>query len=617
MKQILTTILFTILMVVSATAQENYDSSFIKQINLTPDGLFDSIYDQLGNAYALNEIAIDNDTRANATALRTGTPPVVDALTFQECSGSYFRLFFETGWYNGADPNKETAARNLLCQLLKDVSALIPSPLTGNGRKVNLWVRSIANMKAPANALAVATSFLLTSKNVNASYTGGIIDNTFWKTIISGRDAYENVAWPIASVSTSTPVNDIFFHGMCAFNFTYNWNLRLDTVPIINGGIGSGSGQYDAYTVMLHEITHALGFMSAIGRTQNSLIGSNNFSRYDLRLRNNANTPLLNHSGSISIYNFTSNYTALPQGIFTTFTDCSNPVNYHFIGGSITKVPTYSPPKYAGGSSLSHFDDSCYCPSPYSTTNNCAFKYYTMSFAQLDGVIKRYLKPEERQVLCDLGYGVNTVFGTPNTTGTTADGGGPNLNYKNYGGSSCSRISVWGINDGIANGVYSFSDTMNSSITLQYATSNPVNFMANDTITADSFEGLETVYGVGTFNVTSGNRNTLVKYSPTSVQGVHLLRYVPYNSTTGQRGNITYIYVSVYGKDCPFASPCNLIRNGGFEDFTNGYYLPLCWRDYKTPNVTIDYCFIQTSLHTGSAWKVPTTLSTPPNFSLG
>ena len=68
---------------------------------------------------------------------------------------------------------------------------------------------------------------------------------------------------------------------------------------------------------------------------------------------------------------------------------------------------------------------------------------------------------------------------------------------------------------------------------------------------------------MGNLTAYSGTATTVVYYTPTT-PGIHLLRYIPISST-GHRGNITYVYVYVRSENCN-PSACDLVNNGGFEN---------------------------------------------------
>ena len=67
-----------------------------------------------------------------------------------------------------------------------------------------------------------------------------------------------------------------------------------------------------------------------------------------------------------------------------------------------------------------------------------------MSEAQGPSValMKRYLKPEERMVLCDIGYNVKDTYLSPVSNASATYGNG-------NGTSNCPGLQVVGINDGI------------------------------------------------------------------------------------------------------------------------------------------------------------------------
>ncbi len=217
-----------------------------------------------------------------------------------------------------------------------------------------------------------------------------------------------------------------------------------------------------------------------------------------------------------------------------------------YVGSST--VPVYTPTCFEQGSSLSHFEDLLYptCASPYGNDN-----YFVLSNVNLLGTTKRYLKPEERNVLCDIGYNVKTTFGVS----TTSSG------FYNYGGTACAGISVAGLNDGInSNGDYTFVGNASTNISINGAT------ILNNDVNATGFECLQDTTAPATLSGTSGTSSTTINFS-SATTGLHVLRYVPVNGT--KRGNITYLYVYIRipvstGGCSPTPSACNLVSNGNF-----------------------------------------------------
>jgi uncharacterized delta-60 repeat protein len=498
---------------------------------LSPEGKLETVYDNRGNQLKLKDILIDSPREFGYLKTTTIT-----------CSStSYFNLYFEPGcgMEDTSNPT-HNARRAIICKVFEDISNFITSPLSSTGNKVNIWVRDFANENAPLGTLGLASSFYISTPNV-----GGILDGEIWKTIHLGVDSYTNVSGG----------TNLFYHGRVSFNFndpSIQWNTNLS--------INTPSNSYDLYTVILHEVVHSLGFGSFINQNGESIDPFPYYSRYDTFLRTNTNLPLLT-IGSSSMYDLSFNNAVSPtvlrpgctlpdnlsNGVLNT-TSCNNAIKY--VGSST--VPVYTPTCFELGSSLGHFEDMLYptCASPYGNDS-----YFVLSNVNLLGTTKRYLKPEERNVLCDIGYSVKTTFGVSTTVG----------GYFNYGGSTCAGITVAGLNDGInSNGDYTFVGNTNSNITINGAT------ILNNDINATGFESLQDTNAISTLSSTTGTATTSINFS-SAVTGLHVLRYVPINGT--KRGNITYIYIyirvpAITGGCSPTPSSCNLVMNGDFEQFS-------------------------------------------------
>ena len=554
---------------------------------LSPGGLFDTVIDRYGNKYSLGEIRIDEEIRAG----RNGTHQKTTAST---CSSGYFQLYLENGCGLEGTDAASVARLNVVCQVLNDISSFVISPLTGSpsGQKINIWVRNISNFgPAAVNFAGLATSFYKLPHD-NTGAISGIADNTVWITAISGIDAYKNVTSPLAIpggyVNTST-----YYHGVIAFQYggPINWHTDLTTYP--------AAGETDLYTVALHEILHSLGFESAIDYNGLSNMGSgyNYFTRYDRHLTTQSGTNLITCSSSATcdMYNWRFNPSLTPFSVLSpggTSSSCPSgylssgfPVNHtvcsnanKYVGG--TTQPIYSPSCYEKGSSLSHFEDECSVPAGFPLAIGSASndQYFLMANQSVlgpysattnPGACKRSLSPEERLVLCDMGYKVNTVFGNA-----------VNLNNVNYGGTASLGVQVAGICDGInSGGSYSFFTTPGTSIQINGGASGSI--LTND-YGAASFKCLDIVAGSGTVSASAGTSGTSVTYTPSVNDfGVQLLRYIPVSSA-GDEGNITYIYVYVGDTSC-VASSCDMVSNGDFE--------------HALPDSCGDIAMIPTELH--------------------
>jgi len=363
----------------------------------------------------------------------------------------------------------------------------------------------------------------------------------------------------------------------------------------------------DFYTVALHEITHALGFISLINSTGNSVFGASNkyYSRYDLFLRTQGNQNLITNNGNIcSMYAYTFNpqlnsNVLAPSGIISAPNDpdCSSQLKF---AGTVNQL-TYTPSSFDPGSSLSHLEDLCHLPVG---TGYADDQYYLMSNSGSFGPLfmKRFLKPEERRVLCDIGYKVNTTCG--NST---------NLTYVNYGGSQCGGQDVVGVNDGIIQ--FGPSAVSFQHITTVGAPPLLISGVCNNDWNTVSFECLQNLYNNGTINVSSGTNFTFTATAP----GIAVLRYIPVSSS-GKRGNITYIYVYVKSANCN-PSLCSFINNSGFESSTtcgqlgdlNPSIILDCWTKFtNTPDVFKRNCS-NPSASVASQLTIPTPYNSPPS----
>ena len=585
----------------------------------TPGGHFDVVFDRFGHQYTLNQLAVDDVTRLHTESRLAGAasapPSSASTRAYTGCTPGYFRIYLEAGCGMDlyATDATQAARLNVLCQVLTDIANFVPSPCTTTGQTVNIWIRG-----GLTDGLGVATPFF----NIPRSFTAsGIADNTVWETLNSGVDAFKNIAPPTATsgggTTGITTGASIYFHGSIALNFggSVSWHTDLTTPPAI--------GEADMYTVALHEMMHVMGFCSLIDYNGRSVFDIYNvppmpaayqyYSRYDLNLQTASSVPLITGTASgcdLYQYSFNPAAASVPNTILspggtsapgcatgvyaltgeTDTTVCIDALQY--LGGFGTPIPVYTPACFEKGGSLNHFDDQCYVPSgfcPACVTDNG--EYFVMSnespspalggySATLNpGVMKRYLTPEERQVLCDIGYKVLTTFGNA-----------ANLNAQSYGGSVCPGTQVVGFNDGITNtGTYAFSTVSGGSVQIS-GPSLGTTILDNDrsagtalsTISGATFKCLEVVTGTGTVSASSGGVGTNVTYTAGGTDfGVELLRYIPVNSL-GTEGNITYVYVFVGDVNC-VPTACNLVTNGGFESLmvpgSSGFNLvgENCW----------------------------------------
>jgi len=491
----------------------------------TPGRIFDKIFDRFGNAIPIEKYRIPGGSNSISSQSLIGAT----------CSSGYFDLDFEVGCgMEGSSPN-EIAMRAVICKVFEHLSQFI-NPVNSNNH-VHILVQN-PNIIGAGNWLAVASPFYCVP--IGATYQTGIIDNVIWQTINSGVNAWTNIGSPILPAFSGS---NAYYHGMLVININNypasSWHTNLSTNPPAN--------LLDMYSVVLHESMHLLGFESLIGETGNSLLNNvsgNFYNRFDMHLYSSTNIPLISNTGTCNMYNYQFNSTLVSDlhpssNCISDYTNCSTAINY--VG--LTTTPVYTPNCWEAGSSLSHFEDLCV--SGY--INNESF---VMSNGSPPGISKRHLLPEERSVLCDIGYSVNNTFGSTST-----------LNAFTYSSSSCPGIGVVGINDGIGSGgVLTYS--------VAWGTSNSIDIPISDVMSNDYFainagasiECVEEVYGMGAASIVGSN----IHFIPYNVSGITVIRYIP-KLANGQRGNITYVYINISDPTCGIVTSCNMVSNSGVE----------------------------------------------------
>ncbi len=159
--------------------------------------------------------------------------------------------------------------------------------------------------------------------------------------------------------------------GSGQINFGHNWNSGLNA---------PGASQFDLFSVVLHELSHAMGVASLMSNTGNSAIPGV-FSVYDSFLETGSGTPLVDAAGNFAAS--VSDLTA--DDIF---------LNLSASGGGLLKV--YAPSPYEPGSSISHFDTSL-------GTN------VVMQPSIGAGTMRRQYSEQDRAILRAIGYNVRAV----------------------------------------------------------------------------------------------------------------------------------------------------------------------------------------------------------------
>ena len=522
-------------------------------IQLTPNGILDVVHDGQGNRYALADLNI-------ASAKFSGT---VSAIISATCQAGYFTLHFDQGSNFFHNNN---SAQTVACQVFNNISTFLSSSLAPG----SIHIHCDDEM---SGSLATCGQFYVFPWNP-VNYNQGIIDGQVQKALLSGVDPYANIPMSLANASA-------YYHGKLSVTPNAVWNYNLNTVAI-------NAGEYDFYSVLLHEVCHALGFQSLMkfdGKSKfvTAINPANNyFSRYDRHLYDHTGNPLLAASNTpcpnsdLTFAPASTSVLSVAQqssSIFQNTTFCNIAVQYSSTAAGTIAVHT---PSFFSGSSLDHFEDICSGTYAGTCTSSPGANdlYFVMSNFTSTGpcYIKRHLTEEERLVLCDLGYTVASSYG-----GTVVAG-----SYKAYNSGTCSQTTIFGQHDGMSGNTYTIS-TLSNSINILYSS-----LLQNDIPASGLTVSCMDMVTQG--NLSKGLSDFTV--TATAGSGLQVVKYYP-EDATGKLGNATYVFIYFVDAACVPVASCSYIKNGGFENTkgtlgcgvigNQGLTLD-CWENYVAPS---------------------------------
>lgn len=447
-------------------------------------------------------------------------------ITNSVCNGGYFELTFindgtGTGFY---DNNLGQARKNVICQVFTDLSKLI---LPKGSPTVRIEVYGIDTNTAFAANAGAFTSYL-------PGQDEGFYDGAIWKAINTGIDPWLGTAAAGG------------FHGQVNINFHYNFYLDYTSPVALSKTLINQ--RIDLYSVVLHEVIHALGFGSFIqdngGQNYGSFIGTaplGIYSRFDYFLSTQTGQKIIQNGDNC----YATGIDPATKSSLTTACSGANTKDLLFKGPSTMNL---NPPivikagTFSKGTTLSHLDDVCNTPS--------GDMMMGPGIPAGPGSILR--QPDDRVVrmLCDMGYRISNTYS--------------DLSQRQYrtNYTACNRNQVIGANDNLAPAVAGGGTKV---ITFSALTGNDLNTNKISCLT------------VGVGGTVSGSTllpgGSVTFTADANFAGKAVLTYIPVNtSDPSAQGNITYVFIDVTQGSLPSCTPdaCNLVCNGDFEGITYG-----------------------------------------------
>jgi hypothetical protein len=182
-------------------------------------------------------------------------------------------------------------------------------------------------------------------------------------------------------LQSGTDLNGASADGSVNVNFGQTWQLDPNAAV--------GGSQFDFYSTMFHEFTHALGFASLINEDGTGLFSGNHWGRFDQFLTDKNSNAVITAGtfATNSIWTTASvGGTSPGAGLFFNGTNAVAANSGQLVG-------LYSPTSWNDGSSASHID-----------TDNAAYSGLMMLHAVSAGTAARTYSAIEVGMMQDLGY---------------------------------------------------------------------------------------------------------------------------------------------------------------------------------------------------------------------
>ncbi|MFM2192159.1 MAG: hypothetical protein RLZZ118_1116, partial [Bacteroidota bacterium] len=472
-------------------------------------------------------------------------PSTIPANSVQICGGGHFRVIYmdiiNNVTFGFNDNLLGVVRRNRVCDVLNYINTIVNIPTTIGGANPTIDIVFAQSINNSSNN-KLASAGLVYSNIGPSGYFGGNLYNY----ITTGNDP---------SITDED--------GNIEVNFAHSYNYSSSSI---------GDCEFDFYSVILHEMTHLLGFVSNLsynGSALYSTLGTNQFSKFDEHF-------LYLKTGST--------YSKVIQGnipsINITSTDLTT--DNIWLTNSITinkkNQPIYSETPFLSGTTLSHFDDHFYLrchESPGFSPN------YVMSAYAFAGAKRPNYTSQDLMVLSGIGIPLITpVTNSP-----------PYCRVDLYDFSLGNNQNPWlepNINNSVPASIIEFHTTTDNCSTVKVDLSTPIKQLIATNNTQDLkifddegdpitvFDGkVNNIIGCGNggnnANCISVNaNNNIITFTPRpnfwgrASFGFHL-------SDGKERGFYIIITVDVTKGSC-FTPSVTSVQNGGVNNLMNGNF---------------------------------------------
>ncbi len=505
-------------------------------------------FNDIANNVIQNNLLRSSDSRFVSIANFGGAPEVC----------GHFNVYYDD--YNFipldgfADPTLGPTRRQTLCAVLSYIESIIQFP----SGQMDLFVQRSFSPTNPSGAvsfLAFAGPFL------TAPTTDGIVDGYLHQHITTGIDP-----------------NNIQYDARVTVNFDQAAGQPI-CYDYINGPAPSCC--YDLYSVLLHEMTHALGWISYIGEDlsgnffpESNFSPLNAFSLFDFNylykgdiLNPGTFNKLVIGTQAAPFINPLVNVPNALRSVDIWLNNFGPPRNQPVYSGT-TYSTTWFPE-----SILSHLDDQVYTFTLRSQFSPEYQATYVMGPELGFEVRKReWTLPELRTILSSggLDYTVNTLF-----SGSTSLNG-VDLNsvvianqppIRNNNSVSVTDLATF------------FPETMPVDFTVSNTAGVFTINLASDATLVDPDGGTVSIYPNSIFAIRGcsdglDDHARLVQTSPTTINFSPIANYIGraqfgfYLSDGHERGALKIYTIDVTGNLVPAPPATNIVINGGFEDGT-------------------------------------------------